>query len=75
MRFVEGGGSGRISGFVHRLGGNLVGVLLVALVDGELVLVEQVGDLLIDRSTLRVLDPARLLLVGVKVPGRELVAA
>lgn len=50
-------------------------MLLVALVDGELVLVEQVGDLLVDRSTLRVLDPARLLLVGVRVPGRELVAA
>lgn len=62
-------------GFSTGLGGNLVPVLLVAFVDGELVLVEQVGDLLVDRVSLRVLDPARILLVGVEVPARVPAAA
>lgn len=49
-------------------------MLLVAIVDGELVLVEQVGGLLFDRCSGALLDPARLVLVGVDVAA-ELVPA
>ena len=44
---------------------------MVAIVEGELVLVEQVGELLVDRAGGRVLDPARILLVGLEVPDLE----
>lgn len=47
--------------------GYSVPVLLVAIVEGELVLVEQVGELLVDRATGRVLDPVDVLLVGLEV--------
>lgn len=44
--------------------GYSVSVMLVAIVGDELVLVEQVGELLVDRATGRVLDPVDVLLVG-----------
>ena len=42
-------------------------ILLVAEVDGELVLVEQEGNALLDRTTGEVLDPAGIELRAVEV--------
>lgn len=44
-------------------------MLLVAIVGGELVLVEQVGDVLSDRLTGRVLDATEIVLLGLEVGG------
>lgn len=42
-------------------------MLLVAVVEGELVLVEEVGDVLLDRVTGAPLDPAGMVLLGLEV--------
>lgn len=55
--------------------GYSVPVLLVAIVEGELVLVEQVGELLVDRSTGRVLDATEIELFGLEVGGALVSAA
>lgn len=50
-------------------GGYSVSVLLVAIVGGELVLVEQVGEVLVDRVTGRALDATEIVLIGLEVGG------
>lgn len=44
-------------------------MLLVAVVEGELVLVEAVGELLVDRVTRLVLDATEIVLLGLEVGG------
>lgn len=43
-------------------------LLLVAVIDGELVLVEAIDDVLVDRATGRVLDPTEVEVHGIAVP-------
>lgn len=49
--------------------GYLVGVLLVAIFEGELVLVEEVDGVLVDRFSGRVLDATEIVLLGLEVGG------
>jgi hypothetical protein len=55
------------SGSCPQARGSVVGVMLVAVVDGVMRLVDEVDGELVDRVSGVVLDPARIVLVGLEV--------